>query len=236
MAIFRKVHTSFWSDSFISELDNDQKIFYLYLMTNEKTKQCGVYEITKKQIAFDLGYSIDKVSKLLTYFISKKKIKYNDQTNEVALGNWLKYNNSTSPKVQSCINQEFKLVKDTVLIEYVKSMDTHSQEEQEEEEEEEEEKNNIEERKINFAHTLKAFIPVYGEEMIQKFYIYWSEPNKSQTKFRQEMEKTWDVEGRLRTWASRENKYKGYQKKTVGEQTKDALTQLWDKWDNEVKI
>ena len=95
---------------------------------------------------------------------------------------------------------------------------------------------NIEERKINFAHTLKDYIPVYGEEMIQKFYIYWSEPNKSQTKFRQEMEKTWDVEGRLRTWASRENKYKGYQKKTVGEQTKDALTQLWDKWDNEVKI
>jgi len=95
---------------------------------------------------------------------------------------------------------------------------------------------NIEERKINFAHTLKDYIPVYGEEMIQKFYAYWSEPNKSQTKFRQEMEKTWDVEGRLRTWASRENKYKGYQKKTVGEQTKDALTQLWDKWDNEVKI
>ena len=137
MAIFRKVHTSFWSDSFVSELDNDQKLFYLYLMTNERTRQCGVYEITKKQISFDLGYSIDKVSKLLAYFISKKKIKYNDKTNELALGNWLKYNNSTSPKVQSCINQEFKLVKDTVLIEYVKSMDTQSQEEQEEEEEKE---------------------------------------------------------------------------------------------------
>ena len=137
MAIFRKIHTSFWSDSFVSELENDQKLFYLYLMTNERTRQCGVYEITKKQIAFDLGYSIDKVSKLLAYFISKKKIKYNDKTNELALGNWLKYNNSTSPKVQSCINQEFKLVKDTVLIEYVKSIDTQSQEEQEEEEEKE---------------------------------------------------------------------------------------------------
>lgn len=135
MAIFRKIHTSFWSDSFVSELDNDQKLFYIYLMTNERTKQCGVYEITKKQISFDLGYSIDKVSKLLTYFITNGKIRFNDKTNELAVGNWLKYNNSTSPKVQSCINQEFSKVKDTVLIEYVKSMDTHPQEEQEEEEE-----------------------------------------------------------------------------------------------------
>jgi hypothetical protein len=137
MAIFRKVHTSFWSDSFISDLDNDKKLFYIYLMTNERTRQCGVYEITKKQIAFDLGYSIDKVSILLKYFISKGKIRYNDDTKELALGNWLKYNSSTSPKVKTCIDNEFKLVKDTLLIEYVKSMDTHTQEEQEEEQEEE---------------------------------------------------------------------------------------------------
>lgn len=139
MAIFRKVHTSFWSDSFISELDNDHKLFYIYLMTNERTRQCGVYEITKKQISFDLGYSIDRVSKLLTYFILKGKIRYNDKTNEIAIGNWLKYNFSTSPKVKSCIEKEFSIVKDTLLIEYVRTMDTQSQEEEEQEEEQEQE-------------------------------------------------------------------------------------------------
>jgi hypothetical protein len=96
-------------------------------MTNERTKQCGVYEISKKQISFDLGYSIDRVSKMLKFFISKNKIRYNESTNEIGIGNWLKYNFSTSPKVQSCINKEFALVKDTLLIEYVKSMDTQSQ-------------------------------------------------------------------------------------------------------------
>ena len=95
-------------------------MFYIYLLTNERTRQCGVYEITKKQISFDLVYSIDKVSIHLKYFISKGKIKYNEDTKELAVGNWLKYNSSTSPKVISCINKEFKLVKDTVLIEYVK--------------------------------------------------------------------------------------------------------------------
>jgi hypothetical protein len=163
MAIFRKVHTSFWSDSFISDLDNDKKLFYIYLMTNERTRQCGVYEITKKQIAFDLGYSIDKVSILLKYFISKGKIRYNDDTKELALGNWLKYNGSTSPKVQSCINKEFSLVKDTLLIEYVKSIDTHLQEEQEEEEEKEEEQDK--EIKENFFET---FWNLYDKKVERK--------------------------------------------------------------------
>jgi hypothetical protein len=137
MAIFRKIHTSFWSDPFIQDLDNDHRLFYLYLLTNERTKQCGIYEISKKQMAFELGYSIDRVSKLLAYFIKVGKILYSETTKEVALKNWLKYNGSTSPKVVSCIKSELCVVKDRVLIEYVNGMYTASQEEQEEEEEEE---------------------------------------------------------------------------------------------------
>ena len=137
MAIFRKVHTSFWSDTFISDLDKDKKLFYLYILTNERTTQCGIYEISKKQISFDLGYSIDTVCKLLQYFIKLGKIRYNEQTKELAVGNWLKYNGSTSPKVKSCIDKEFAKVKDRVLIEYIYSIDTHPQEEEEQEEEQE---------------------------------------------------------------------------------------------------
>ena len=177
MAIFRKIHTSFWSDSFVSELDNDHKLFYIYLMTNERTKQCGVYEITKKQISFDLGYSMDRVSKLLTYFVSKNKIRYNEKTNEIALGNWLKYNSSTSPLVQKCINKEFTLVKDTLLIEYVKSMDTQSQEEEEEEQEQEKEKKVNTLLKISFDKSLifdknefKNSFPDWSKEKLKHYY------------------------------------------------------------------
>jgi hypothetical protein len=140
MAIFRKIHTSFWSDPFIQDLDNDHRLFYLYLLTNERTKQCGIYEISKKQMAFELGYTIDRVSKLLAYFIKTGKILYSDITKEVALKNWMKYNGSTSPKVASCIKSELCLVKDRVLIEYVNGMYTASQEEEEQEEEQEQEK------------------------------------------------------------------------------------------------
>jgi len=139
MAIFRKIHTSFWSDTFIQDLDNDQRLFYLYLLTNERTKQCGIYEISKKQMAFDLGYSIDRVSKLLKYFINTGKVLYNETTKEIAIKNWVKYNNSTSPKVLSCIKSELDDVKDRVLIEYIKGIHTPSQQEEEQEKEEEEE-------------------------------------------------------------------------------------------------
>jgi hypothetical protein len=139
MAIFRKIHTSFWADTFVQDLDTDHKLFYLYLLTNERTKQCGIYEISKKQISFDTGYSIDKVSKLLNYFIKVGKIMYNDITKELAIKNWNKFNSSSSPKVVSCIKTELYNIKDRVLIEYVNGIYTASQEEQEQEEEKEQE-------------------------------------------------------------------------------------------------
>jgi hypothetical protein len=134
MAIFRKIHTQLWSDPFFSELDTEKKLFYIYLLTNEKTKQCGIYEISKKHICFDLNISLDKVNKLLNFFISKGKLQFSDSSNELAIKNWKKYNYSTSPKVVKCIESELKLVKNRVLIEYIYSIDTLSQEEEEKEE------------------------------------------------------------------------------------------------------
>jgi hypothetical protein len=139
MAIFRKVHTSFWSDPFIQDLDNEQRLFYLYLLTNEKTKQCGIYEISKRQISFNLGYSIEKVTELIGYFINAGKIRYSLETNEIAIRNWMKYNGSTSPKVANCIKSELYNIKDRVLIEYVSSNYTASQEEEEQEQEQDQE-------------------------------------------------------------------------------------------------
>jgi hypothetical protein len=180
MAIFRKIHTSFWSDPFIQDLDNDHKLFYLYLLTNEKTKQCGIYEISKKQISFELGYSIDRVSKLLTYFIKTGKILYSEETKEIAIKNWNKFNGSTSPKVVSCILSELKNVKDRVLIEYVNGMYTASQEEQEQEEEEEQPEEEINEifnelwnlydKKVSKESSFKAFknVPKNAYDEIRK--------------------------------------------------------------------
>lgn len=143
MAIYRNVHLSFWDDSFVLDLTPEEKYFFLYLMTNTKTTQVGIYELPKSVIQFQTGYNRDTVDKLLRKFIEYGKILYDEKTKEIMLINWLKYNYSSSPKVISCIEKEYKSVKsielknrfDTVCKQYQYSIDTHPQEEEKEEEE-----------------------------------------------------------------------------------------------------
>lgn len=67
--------------------------------------------------------------------------------------------------------------------------------------------NDIEERKLKFSSSLSNYLDKYGREILNEFYKYWTEPNKSNTKFRQELEKTWDLERRLETWAKNEKNF-----------------------------
>ena len=62
---------------------------------------------------------------------------------------------------------------------------------------------NLEKRKANFYNSLVPFVETYKKEMIRAFFDYWTEPNKSRSKMRFELERTWDVKRRLFTWASR---------------------------------
>jgi len=224
MAIFRKIHTQLWSDPFFSDLDAEKKLFYIYLLTNEKTKQCGIYEISMKHICFDLNMSIDKVKKLINFFISKGKIQFSDGTNELAIRNWKKYNYSTSPKVVKCIESELKLVKNRVLIEYIYSIDTVSQEEKEQEEEQEkEEVLTIENRKHKFTESLKPYLETYSKDMLNLFYLYWTEHGDNDLKMRFEKEKTFGLKQRLERWSK--NNFNKQQKKEFVFSNCEGMTQ-----------
>jgi len=80
----------------------------------------------------------------------------------------------------------------------------------------------IDTRKLKFAHSLKPFLETYSKETIREFYEYWVEPNKSNSKFRQELQKTWDTKRRLETWSKNNfnNKLNGKSKITDNEQFK----------------
>lgn len=59
-------------------------------------------------------------------------------------------------------------------------------------------------RKNVFYQSLVSYGGQYPKEMIRAFFDYWSELNKSETKMRYELEKTWELPRRLATWANRE--------------------------------
>ncbi|WP_205590215.1 hypothetical protein [Brevibacillus laterosporus] len=130
MAVFRQVQTSFWQDArVLEEMTPEDKYFYLYLLTNPCTKQIGVYPISKKTMAFEMGYSIESVNALFDRFERNHRlIKYNSESRELALLNWGKYNFRKGGKpVEDCIKKELRDVKDLSLVaDVLKKIDSPS--------------------------------------------------------------------------------------------------------------
>jgi hypothetical protein len=158
MAKYRQLHITFWQDPFVEELESLEKFFYIYLMTNSKTTQCGCYEISMKLIKYETGLEESQILKFIQVLEDNKKIIFNKENMEFLILNWLKHNSFKSPKVLKCIQNENELVKtlvfkdyinsmldintamDSLSIVYGKSIDTGPQQEQEQEQKQEEEK------------------------------------------------------------------------------------------------
>ncbi len=56
-------------------------------------------------------------------------------------------------------------------------------------------------RRQQFADSLQPFAERYGQEMIRQFADYWTEPNRSNTRMRFELQRTWNTSLRLARWA-----------------------------------
>ena len=121
MGIKRIVDTSFWTDGKVDEFSPEDKYFMLYLLTNPFTTQLGIYEISIKQVAFQLGYSVDAVKVLLDRFEAKyDMIIYSQKTNEIAIKNFLRHSIIKGGKpVEDCIKKEMSKVKNKSLIDEV---------------------------------------------------------------------------------------------------------------------
>lgn len=117
MSIYRSIQVSFWEDVFTLKLTPEEKYFYLYLLTNPKTTQCGIYEIPKKIMEVQTGYNQETVEKLIKKFIEYEKILYSPETNELMVQNWFKYNCTKSPSVHACIERELNQVQNKDFIE-----------------------------------------------------------------------------------------------------------------------
>ncbi|OBR96831.1 replication initiation and membrane attachment [Clostridium ragsdalei P11] len=116
MAKYRQVHTDFWNDGFVLDLTPEEKFFYIYLMTNSNTTQCGIYELPKRIIETQTGYNRETVDKLLLRFQEYKKIFYLDETKEIMILNWIKYNKPNNLNAVKCVNRELKSVKNKEFI------------------------------------------------------------------------------------------------------------------------
>ncbi len=114
MAIYRTVSLTFWEDNkIVDDFTYKDKYFLLYLLTNPHTNLIGCYEVSIRQMSNELGLDKSEVEELLTRMEQVHKvILYAEETKEILIKNWHKYNWTKSDKL---------LKKVEALIEYIKN-------------------------------------------------------------------------------------------------------------------
>ena len=174
MSTHRYLNVSFWQDAFVLDLTPEEKYFYIYLMTNSKTSQIGIYELPSRVIELETGYNRETVEKLLTRFIEYGKIEYNQPTKEIYIRNWAKFNWNNSEKVITRVKADLEnvkhqpfaikyvdyvnsLEKNNKVIQYPYSIDSLWKKEKEKKEKEKEIKEKENERKVTRPSSFDIF-------------------------------------------------------------------------------
>jgi hypothetical protein len=66
----------------------------------------------------------------------------------------------------------------------------------------------LKKRRKVFYDLCAGHVGTYGREMMRNFFDYWTEPNKSYSKMRFELQATWDLSLRIAAWARKDMKFK----------------------------
>ena len=87
--------------------------------------------------------------------------------------------------------------------------------------------NTISNRRNDFVFEVLTFD--YDESILNGFIDYWTEPNKSNTKMKFELNKTWSTKLRIKTWAANQKKWDKPKSNTKSMSKLDAQINEWQK-------
>ena len=215
----RCIDSSLFEKRWFRKLPTNVKLFYFYMLT--KCDHAGMYDVDLELAEFQIGMDIDK-DNILKHIGDHIEIIKDDKWFLRKFVDFqygiLKDTNNAHKSVIKILNRYgINLGADEVLT-------SSSQADQDKEQDKEKVKNKkkkenkvefheildikqdesrLEIRRIKFINELnKEFHTKYTKELRRAFFDYWTEPNKSKTKMRFELEKTWDTGRRLARWAN----------------------------------
>lgn len=228
------INTRFWDDNYIVELKPEEKLLFLYLITNALTDICGIYEVSEKRIAYDTGIDSLSIQKILSKFQRDDKIKY--VNGWICIKNFQKHQRTKSSKIKAGIKRSLSQIPEEVK----KGIDRLSialdkPEPKPEPKPKPKPKDSEQSSRSPIPDSLKGKITTEDKytpaevsrkffenqediisqlkekgldeniirREIKKFVSYWTEPNKSGTRVRWELQQTFDVPRRLSTWFGR---------------------------------
>jgi hypothetical protein len=196
----RFIDTDMWSKKWIRQLDPELKLFWVYLMS--RCNHAGIYEVDLELASFQLQVELDEKEILKTFNGNIKVIK----ENKWFIPKFIEFQyGPLNEKVNAhrsviAILKKYKLLnKNQELINSsstVKDKDKYKDKVQV--------KDNMEERAAKFGREVCAAgiekTPMVDPKTIDAFIDYWTEPNKSKTKMKFELQNTWDTSRRLSRW------------------------------------
>lgn len=101
------IDSDIWTDT--DDLDNEGKLLYLFLLTNEQRNIAGYYKVNLRHMAFDLGMTEGKLEKMLTR--NPKYWMYDKDTKQVLIPKFTRYNIVKSKQQYAKLNADLDKLK-----------------------------------------------------------------------------------------------------------------------------
>jgi hypothetical protein len=186
----------------------------------------GQFTTGRKQLSMETGINESKIERILTYLekteqqIEQQKMSTNRL---ISIRNWDEYQMTEQQSEQRPNNDR------TTSEQQVNNNRTHLKNVKKENNVKNEKEKDIliEKIKEDFYQSLTPFVEQYGSNTVREFYDYWSEPNKSNTKIKYQLEKTWDANLRLKRWVKNDFGKKKIEAKELTQ--KQQLDKLYKK-------
>ena len=113
MDLRRSVNTRIWADEWFESLTREEKLTWLYLLTNQYTNMLGIYEVSMSRVSFETGITRETLSKAFERFQRDGKAFYLCGR-YIFLVNWLK-NQTMNPNMEKNARNSLKTLPNDVV-------------------------------------------------------------------------------------------------------------------------
>lgn len=104
MSRYSQINSALWNDASFEDLTVDGRYLYLYLLTCPYSNIAGFYRLPPRQIVSDTGLEETKILPLL---LGQKKLwKYDEESRQILIPNYLKYNTLKNDNQRKAINTQ----------------------------------------------------------------------------------------------------------------------------------
>ena len=114
MSKYRPLYSNLWNDPDFENFTIEQKLIFIFLITNSAVEKSGIYKITIKQISFYTDIQKEVINEFINKLINLGKIKYDFENGIIFIKNVFKFQKGMikNKKIMFiCLIKNYQMVK-----------------------------------------------------------------------------------------------------------------------------